>query len=130
MIVPKSANHSSIFHIHHDFNTSELTENYAVDFFTPSPTILGCSDISLNGEERIVYLVNKQDAEEEYYQYIIDVPKISIGITQILSFVLLLLLTHNIKYRRFTPCPFNFIFAIFYSVFLFVTVYIEAYVDD
>jgi hypothetical protein len=57
-------------------------------------------------------------------------PRNSIAITQAISFALLLLLTHNIKYRRFTPCPFNIVFAIIYAVVLFVTVYIEAYIDD
>ena len=54
----------------------------------------------------------------------------SIAITQIISFVLLILLTHNIKYRRFTPFPFNIGFAIAYAVVLFATVYIQAYIDD
>jgi len=57
-------------------------------------------------------------------------PKNSIAITQVISFILLILLTHNIKYRRFTPCPFNIIFALIYALFLFVTVYLQAYFDD
>ena len=79
----------------------------------------------------MVYLVNRTKQEQQgEYQYIINLPKYSIALTQLIALVLLLVLTHNIKYRRFTPCPFNIFFAIIYAVFLFVTVYIEAYVDD
>ena len=56
--------------------------------------------------------------------YIINLPKNSIAITQVVAFVLLILVTHNIKYRRFTPCSFNIGFALIYAVVLFVTVYI------
>ena len=62
--------------------------------------------------------------------YIINLPKKAIAVTQVLVFLLLLVITHNIKYRRFRPWPFNFLFAIIYAVFLFITVYIEAYIDD
>lgn len=51
-------------------------------------------------------------------------------VTQVIAFIVLLTLCHNIKYRRFTPFRFGFLFAIFYSMFLFATVYIQTYVED
>jgi len=48
--------------------------------------------------------------------------------TQLLAFLVLFLLCQNTKYRRFTPIRFGFIFAIFYALFLFATVYIQTYI--
>lgn len=51
-------------------------------------------------------------------------------ITQVVAFVALLALCQNIKYRRFTPFQFNFVFTVFYSVFLFSVVYFSTFFDD
>lgn len=62
--------------------------------------------------------------------YIINIPKNAIALTQIVSLVLLFLLSHNIKYRRFTPYAFNLLNAILYVAFLIFTVYIELWLGD
>ena len=112
------------------YNGYEITEVFLVDF-SSSENYTSCEKIDETAEERRVYLVNKTKEEiEGSYQYIINLPKISIAITQFIVFLLLLILTHNIKYRKFTPWQFNFIFALIYAIFLFLTVYIEAYIDD
>lgn len=79
----------------------------------------------------MVYLVNKMKEQTEgEYQYIINLPQKAIAVTQVLVFLLLMLLTRNIKYRRFSPFPFNAVFALLYAAFLFVIVYLEAYIDS
>ncbi|MCB0369072.1 MAG: hypothetical protein KDD45_06370 [Bdellovibrionales bacterium] len=57
-------------------------------------------------------------------------PKRAIAITQVLAICLLVLLCHNIKYRRFTPFRFSIVFALIYAAVLFVTVYLSASVGD
>jgi len=49
----------------------------------------------------------------------------AIIITQILAFISIIILSHNIRYRRFTPLDFGFIFAIIYSLLLMIIVYID-----
>lgn len=42
----------------------------------------------------------------------------------------MLILSHNIKYRKFIPKRFGFLMAFFYSVFLFTVVYVSAFLDN
>ena len=51
-------------------------------------------------------------------------------ITQIIAYIIMLILSHNIKYRRFIPKRFGFVMALIYSVFLFAVVYVSAFVDN
>lgn len=51
-------------------------------------------------------------------------------LTQILAYIVMLILSHNIKYRRFIPKKFGFLMAIVYSIFLFAVVYISTFVDN
>ncbi len=46
-------------------------------------------------------------------------------ITQLTAFLLIVLLSHNIKYRRFTPMDFGFVFAVLYSLILMLIVYVD-----
>lgn len=59
------------------------------------------------------------------YSYSITIPQNAILLTQIYACVLTLVISQNIKYRRFTPKAFNFLFAILYSIMLFMTVYLQ-----
>lgn len=129
------SNLSAIFEIKNtQYNGYEITTSFLVDFFTPQPGIEGvgnCEGIEGTGEERVVYLVNKMKEQREgEYQYIINLPQKAIAVTQVLVFLLLMLLTRNIKYRRFSPFPFNAVFALLYAAFLFVIVYLEVYLDS
>ena len=49
----------------------------------------------------------------------------AIILTQILAFICIGILPHNLKYRRFTPLNFGFGFAILYSGLLFTITYID-----
>lgn len=60
----------------------------------------------------------------------INLPQRALILTQVLSLVTLVLLCQNIKYRRFTPFRFNWVFSLFYSAFLFATIYIQTYIED
>jgi len=51
-------------------------------------------------------------------------------ITQFLAYLFMLILCHNIKYRRFVPQRFGFLMAIIYSIFLFAVVYISVFIDN
>ena len=42
----------------------------------------------------------------------------------------MLILSHNIKYRRFIPRKFGFVMAFIYSVFLFVIIYLSVFVEN
>jgi len=71
-----------------------------------------------------------REENEGERHYIINIPKYAIGLTQITSLILLFLLSHNIKYRRFTPYSLNLLNAILYVAFLIFTVYIELILGD
>jgi hypothetical protein len=45
--------------------------------------------------------------------------------TQILALVLIFLLSHNVRYRRFTPFDFGFVFTLVYSSLLIVVIYVD-----
>ena len=64
------------------------------------------------------------------FSYGILLPQSSLIITQILAYIVMLLLCHNIKYRKFIPKKFGFLMAALYSVFLFAIVYISTFVEE
>ena len=97
-----------------------VTETIYVDLVTPESEDAPCVK-EKRGEERSVYLVNKSVND---FSYNMALPKNAMWVTEVLAFVLLCLLTQNIKYRRILPLTFGFAFAIVYTVLLFVTVYI------
>lgn len=47
-----------------------------------------------------------------------------------LSFLLLCLLCHNIRYKKFMPIRFNFIFVFVYAIFLFATIYVDTLAQE
>lgn len=49
--------------------------------------------------------------------------------TQISAFIVLVLLSHNIKYRRFTPIPFSLLFVLVYASLLFGTIYLDTLLE-
>ena len=58
------------------------------------------------------------------------IPTHAMWVTEVLALLLLCLVTQNIRYRRILPLTFGFLFASLYIILLFVTVYIESFVED